>query len=300
MKNYKVDQPFMHRNHLIVVNGMNVKCDYCGKEFLITRDRRELPRLYCCDECAKNIISSGHIQMPLLSKLGIDQARAYKLGWTSSSKQNKREYTCVHCDKPFERSGKKITKVACCDECAVKFIQQGLNTNQLEEKGVNYVRAVKLGWVAPQRECDVCHRLFLPVAGQTLCRMPGCPSASERKLHPRIKIRTMYKRMENEPACKTVICTPMNKYRDALLAAMPGFITVDDFNETRKKIMIAKCRSSMTPRCAAAAIFYITLKRMQIDLPAGGQTTIARTVGTNEVTLRTYYRKFKPLFPEID
>jgi hypothetical protein len=98
----------------------------------------------------------------------------------------------------------------------------------------------------------------------------------------------------SEPACKIVICEPMNKYRDILLDAFPGLITAEEFNETRQRIMVVACKQFVSPRGLAPAIFYLTTKRLQRKTIS--QRSLVKAIRSNDVTLRNYIRKFGHLF----
>jgi len=160
---------------------------------------------------------------------------------------------------------------------------------------VYYARAIQLGWKPPEIQCPSCHRYFIPCTGkQRLCRMEGCISSgrSTRRYVPmHIDKKQEYK---GEPACKTVICTPMNAYRDKLILAFPNLITKEEFNETRKIIMKVACHDAVDPRCIAPAIFYMTLLRLnKCNLH---QEAIASVIGSTSVTLRSYIKKYGYLF----
>jgi len=280
---------------------MELKCDYCGNLYSPTTTKKNLPRLLCCDECAKQFISYN-LPLQVIINLGVQSSRAKKLGW-HSPKQARKPFncTCKHCGTEYECVEGKTSRVKCCDACARKFIENGLKSQELMEKGVSYHRAILLGWAPRQVECGICHRLFSQCAStQTLCRLPGCPSSLDKAsiYHP-LKIRTKHEKKENEPACKTVICTPMNKYRDRLLEKFPGLITEEQFNETRKKIMEKECKSYINPRCAAAGIFYITMKRFGVKTPVGGQLAITDAIDTTTATMRKMWVKYKDMFDEL-
>ena len=189
----------------------------------------------------------------------------------------------------------KEEKMHCCDACAIRFIDAGLNTKELRDRGVFYRKALELGWMPVAIRCPACHRFFFPASGQPqkYCREKGCISASRcAGRYHHMKISKHYEN-DGEPACKTVICNPMNAYRDKLIDAFP-VMTKEDFNETRKIVMKAACHDCVAARCIAPAIFYMTLFRLKRKIIA--QDTLAKVVGSNAVTLRGYVKRYGYLF----
>jgi len=182
---------------------------------------------------------------------------------------------CSHCGTLFTSRKNKIP-IYCCDACAVKFIDEGMTLSELRKKGVFYGRALNLGWNQFMKfmECPVCHK-------------------RQRVDNPH---RHAWKTYENDgsPACKTVVCTPMNAFRDQLLEAYPGLITVEEFNETRKIVMQVACKHHVVPSCMATAIFYLTAFRLDKKMPY--QRDITRVVGVSDVTIRVYLDNYGYLF----
>jgi len=184
-------------------------------------------------------------------------------------------HACSYCGTMVECRKSRKTNVYCCDACALKFIADGLDSTELNEKGVDYYRAVDLGWKAKRKECPVCHEFFFVTTR-----------------HHQHRITKTY-HGEGEAACKTVICTPMNEFRDKLLYSFHGLMTVEEFNETRKIVMKNACKEHVTPRCMAAAIFYMTALRLQ---RAQSQQDVARAVKTTRHTMMEYVKKYEHVF----
>jgi hypothetical protein len=180
----------------------------------------------------------------------------------------------------------------CCDACAVQFIESGMRSTDLMRCGISFPRAVRLGY-DPMMTCPVCHQDFIPRGGnQTRCRKEGCLSAAPRGKRKPMKITKQYKD-QGEPACKTVICVPMNAYRDQLIEAFP-VITQEEFNETRKIIMNAACKDYVYARGMATAIFYMTSSRLHRKLIS--QDNLTSILGSSSVTLRYYIKQYGHLF----
>ena len=210
---------------------------------------------------------------------------------------NMPSHECCFCHDDLEPRNERKGYVHCCDACARKFVDQGMSGAELKQHGVYYVRAVQLGWKPAEIQCPLCLRYFVSCSkGQRFCRMEGCISSegSTRRYAP----MRISKKQENkgELSCKTVICTPMNVYRDKLISAFPGLITESEFNETRKIIMKAALDRNkfVDPRCIAPAIFYMTLLRLNKCILH--QEDVARAIGSTAVTLRSYVKKYGYLF----
>jgi hypothetical protein len=197
-------------------------------------------------------------------------------------------FTCTWCEKGYTRyNGKKDTDLFCCDACAIKFISEGMDSQQLKEKGVHVKRAKELGW-KPILICDECHRSFpYTIHRERYCYREDCPSCFFKKKKARTFITKSYEN-NGEPGCKRVVCIPVDDHRDVLISKFPGIVTKEEFNETRRIIMKVACKEQVTPRCIASALFYMTIVRLHRCLPKGGQNKIADTVKASSASLRKY------------
>lgn len=282
----------------------DVTCAHCNSTFQVYMKHYDSvigsdgKRVYCCEMCAVEIIGNDDFAYRIRG-MGISRSRAENI--IKSIGRPAINVSCVHCKKPFRVSMAhhkstlvRGTRIYCCDDCAVKFVAECHSKNELEERGVSYNRARSAGFKATV-PCKVCgfpinfkssNRRFRTL---TYCYRPECPSV--HFTGNRSKSVTKHYERTGEPACKVVVCNPMNEKRDAMLRTT-GAITVDEFNETRRTIMARACKEYVKPSAMAFATFILTMERL--GMPTRGFVNrLAKVAGCSEVCGRTYVNKYR-------
>lgn len=104
--------------------------------------------------------------------------------------------------------------------------------------------------------CDACGKTFKGTG--RFCRENSCISSTFGEKTTIVSHIEKQASISKIDACKRIICTKIDKYRDLLIVAYP-FIMKEYFDEIKKLTMKSHCGQHVSPRNMAGAVFYIAV-----------------------------------------
>ena len=204
---------------------------------------------------------------------------------------------CSRCRSSFVRKFGEPSVLECCDDCARILYKDGARVAKLHDAGVSIRRIRGMG--LDFRLCPICHHRLSLQEGRTHCPTHGFADGGWLKMARdngvkigALRITKSYEKTD-EPACKTVVCHPMDNYVDAIFAAFPGVMGREEFTDARLAIMKEACHGYVKPSVLAAAIFYmVAIKKDPRAAPS--QYAVGGVVGTSPAAIWRYINKYGP------